>query len=251
VLERPHGIHPSAIIHPSASVDRDAFIDAGVGIDVDCVVGAGCHLHRGVTLMPGCKIGRDCQLFPGVVLYPGSILGDRVVLHANTVIGAHGFGYKFVDGKHQQTPQLGWVEIESDVEVGANTTIDRGTYGATRIGAGTKIDNLVQIAHNCSIGKHNLICSQVGIAGSSSTGDYVVLAGQVGVKDHIHIGDRTQIGAQSGVAADIDPDLTVLGSPAAPIYQQAQVYAALSKLPEMRKVIRRLENQMAKINASD
>jgi UDP-3-O-[3-hydroxymyristoyl] glucosamine N-acyltransferase len=251
VLDRPHGVHPSASIHPSASVDRETFIDAGVSIDADCVVGAGCHLHRGVTLMPGCKIGRDCQLFPGVVLYPGCVLGDRVILHANTVIGAHGFGYKLVNGQHLPAPQLGWVEIESDVEVGANTTIDRGTYGATRIGAGTKIDNLVQIAHNCTIGKHNLICSQVGIAGSSSTGDYVVLAGQVGLKDHIRVGDRTQIGAQSGVAADVDPDQILLGSPAVPIYQQAQVYAVMSRLPEMRKAIRRMETQLGKFNAPE
>lgn len=246
VFDRPHGVHPTAIVHPSAKVDRESFIDSGVSIDADCTVGSGCHLHRGVTLMPGCKLGRDCQLFPGVVLYPGTILGDRVVLHANTVIGAHGFGYKFVDGQHQPTPQLGWVEIQDDVEVGANTTIDRGTYGATQIGKGTKIDNLVQIAHNCTIGKHNLICSQVGIAGSSSTGDYVVLAGQVGMKDHIHIGDRTQVGAQSGVASDVQADLVMLGSPAVPIYEQAQIYAAINKLPEMRKTVRRLENQLAK-----
>jgi UDP-3-O-[3-hydroxymyristoyl] glucosamine N-acyltransferase len=246
VVERPHGLHPSATVHPTAKVDRETFIDAGVSIDADCSVGSGCHLHRGVTLMPGCKVGRDCQLFPGVVLYPGTILGDRVTLHANTVIGAHGFGYKFVDGKHVPTAQLGWVEIEDDVEVGANSAIDRGTYGVTRIGTGTKIDNLVQIAHNCTIGKHNLICAHVGIAGSSSTGDYVVLAGQVGMKDHIHIGDRTQVGAQSGVASDVGPDQILLGSPAEPIYQQAQVYAVMSKLPEMRKAIRRIENQLAK-----
>lgn len=246
VVDRPHGVHPSATIHPTAKVDRETFIDAGVSIDADCSVGSGCHLHRGVTIMPGCKIGRDCQLFPGVVLYPGTILGDRVTLHANTVIGAHGFGYKLVQGKHMPTAQLGWVEIEEDVEVGANSAIDRGTYGVTRIGMGTKIDNLVQIAHNCTIGKHNLICSQVGIAGSSSTGDYVVLAGQVGLKDHIHVGDRTQIAAQSGVAGDIEPDQVLLGSPAGPIYQQAQVYAAMSKLPEMRKAIRKIENQLAK-----
>ncbi|MFM8571191.1 MAG: UDP-3-O-(3-hydroxymyristoyl)glucosamine N-acyltransferase [Pirellula sp.] len=250
VFDRPHGAHPTSIVHSSAKIDRETFIDAGVSIDADCSVGAGCHLHRGVTLMPGCKLGRDCQLFPGVVLYPGTILGDRVILHANTVIGAHGFGYKFVDGKHQPSPQLGWVEIEDDVEVGANTTIDRGTYGVTRIGTGTKIDNLVQIAHNCIIGKHNLICSQVGIAGSSSTGDYVVLAGQVGLKDHIHIGDRAQIAAQSGVAADVEPDRVLLGSPAAPIYEQAQVYAAMSKLPEMRKTVRRLEHLLAKPDKS-
>lgn len=251
VVDRPHGVHPSAVVHSDAKVDQETFVDAGVSVDADCIVGPGCHLHRGVTLMPGCKLGRDCQLYPGVVLYPGTVLGDRVTLHANAVIGAHGFGYKFVNGRHVPTPQLGWVEIEDDVEVGANTTIDRGTYGVTRIGAGTKIDNLVQIAHNCTIGKHNLICSQVGIAGSSSTGDYVVLAGQVGVKDHVHIGAESQVGAQSGVAADVDPKSVLLGSPAGPIYQQAQVYAALSKLPDLRKAVRRMESQIGKSTKVD
>ena len=246
VFERPHGSHPSAIVHASAKVDRETFIDAGVCVDADCTVGPGCHLHHGVTLMPGCKLGRDCQLFPGVVLYPGTILGDRVTLHANTVIGAHGFGYKFVNGQHLPTSQLGWVEIEDDVEVGANSAIDRGTYGVTRIGAGTKIDNLVQIAHNCTIGKHNLICAHVGIAGSSSTGDYVVLAGQVGVKDHVQIGDRVQVGAQAGIASNVASDQIMLGSPALPHFEQAQVFATLGKLPEMRKAIRRIEKQLAK-----
>jgi UDP-3-O-[3-hydroxymyristoyl] glucosamine N-acyltransferase len=246
ILERSYAVHPTAIIDPSVKLDPATFIDSGVSIDADCVVGAGCHLHRGVTLMPGCKLGRDCQLYPGVVLYPGTILGDRVVLHANAVIGAHGFGYKFVEGRHEPTSQLGWVEIQDDVEVGANSTIDRGTYGATRIGCGTKIDNLVQVAHNCSIGKHNLICSQVGIAGSTSTGDYVVLAGQVGVKDHVQIGDRVQVGAQSGIASDVESDRVMLGTPAIPMFEQAQVYAMLTKLPEMRKAIRRIENQLAK-----
>ena len=127
------------------------------------------------------------------------VLGNRVIVHANAVIGADGFGYRFQDGRHVKVPQLGHVEIGDDVEIGACTTIDRGTFQATRIGAGTKIDNLVQIGHNCQIGRHNLFVSQVGIAGSCSTGDYVVMAGQVGVADHIHIGDRAVIGARSGV----------------------------------------------------
>ena len=195
--------------------------------------------------MPGCKIGRDCQLFPGVVLYPGTILGDRVILHSNVVLGANGFGYRFAEGRHQPASQLGWVEIGDDVEIGANTTIDRGTYGATTVGCGTKIDNLVQIGHNCRIGKHNLICAHVGIAGSSSTGDYVVLAGQVGVRDHTHIGDRAQIAAQAGVASDVAAGEVMLGSPAIPRYEQAQVWAAMLKLPEMRKTLKRIEKQLS------
>ena len=240
-LKRPPGIHPTASIDPSASIDPDSIIDPFVAIDADCIIGRGCHLYRGVTLMPGCQIGRDCQLYPGVVLYPGTILGDRVVIHAGSVLGAHGFGYRFSNGTHQPTSQLGWVEIENDVEIGANSAVDRGTYGATRIGQGTKIDNFVQVAHNCTIGKHNLICAHVGIAGSTSTGDYVVLAGQVGVKDHVHIGDRTQVGAQAGIASDVPPDQIMLGSPAKTRFEQAQLWAMENKLPEMRKAIKRIE----------
>ena len=240
-FKRNYSIHPTASVDPSASVHPESIIDPFVAIDADCVIGPGCHLHRGVTLMPGCKLGRDCQLYPGVVLYPGTILGDRVVIHASSVLGAHGFGYRFSNGTHQPTSQLGWVEIENDVEVGANSAIDRGTYGATRIGQGTKIDNLVQIGHNCTIGKHNLICAHVGIAGSTSTGDYVVLAGQVGVKDHVHIGDRTQVGAQAGIASDVPPDQIMLGSPAKTRFEQAQLWAMENKLPEMRKAIKRIE----------
>src|SRR5205085_7284375 len=132
-------------------------------------------------------------------------VGDRAIIHANAVIGADGFGYRLQEGRHVKVPQLGHVEIGADVEVGACTTIDRGTFQATRIGAGTKIDNLVQVAHNCQIGRHNLLVSQVGIAGSSSTGDYVVVAGQAGVIDHVHIGQGAVIGARSGVSRDI-PD---------------------------------------------
>ena len=155
-----------------------------------CEIGPGTTIHAGVHVMAGCVIGADVTLFPNVVLYEDTRVGDRAIIHAGAIIGAYGFGYRHVDGRHQLSAQLGHVEIGSDVEIGAGTTIDRGTYGPTVIGEGTKIDNLVMIAHNCRIGRHNLICSQVGIAGSTTTGDYVVMAGQVGVRDHVHIGDR-------------------------------------------------------------
>ena len=145
------------------------------------VLGARCRLHSGVVVGRNCRLGDDVVLHPHVVLYDGTILGNRVIVHANAVLGADGFGYRFQGGRHVKMPQFGSVEIGDDVEIGAGTTIDRGTFQATRIGAGTKIDNLVQIGHNCQIGKHNLFVSQVGIAGSCSTGDYVVMAGQVGV----------------------------------------------------------------------
>ncbi len=238
------GVHRSACIHSSSSVEPDGWIDAFTSIESGCSVGSGTRIGRGVTVMAGCKIGRDCQIFPGVTLYPGTIVGDRVILHAGVVLGAYGFGYRMSDGKHQLASQLGWVEIGDEVEIGANSCVDRGTYGATRIGSGTKIDNFVQIGHNCRIGKHNLICAHVGIAGSSSTGDYVVLAGQVGVRDHVHIGEKSMVGAQSGVAYDLEPEQVVLGSPAIPRFEQAQQFAAISKLPEMRKTLKRLETQV-------
>lgn len=197
IVRSATGIHPTAVVAETAQVSLSAVVEAHAHVGDHSQIGDRTHIHRGATVMEGCKIGEDCQIFPGVVLYPGTVLGDRVVLHANCVLGAHGFGYRMVDGKHVSTAQLGWVEIEDDVEIGASTTIDRGTFGATRIGAGTKIDNLVMIGHNCSIGKHNLICSQVGIAGSTSTGEYVVLAGQVGLRDHIHIGSRTMVGCKA------------------------------------------------------
>jgi len=249
VVKAATGIHTRAEVAPTAMVSPSAVVEALASVAEACVIGDRSHIHCGVTIMDGCKIGADCQIYPGVVLYPGTIVEDRVTLHANCVLGAHGFGYRMVDGKHGSTAQLGWVHVESDVEIGANTTIDRGTYGATRIGQGTKIDNLVMIAHNCSIGKHNLICSQVGIAGSASTGDYVVLAGQVGVRDHVQIGSRTMIGAQSGVASDAPEDQILLGSPAIPRLEQATLFAALNRLPEMRKTLKRVEKQIAALES--
>jgi UDP-3-O-[3-hydroxymyristoyl] glucosamine N-acyltransferase len=195
--------------------------------------------------MAGSTVGEDSELFPHVVVYPDTRIGARVRVHAGAVLGADGFGYATRGGKHHLSAQLGYVVIENDVDIGANTTIDRGTFGATRIGEGTKIDNLVMIAHNCKIGKHNLICSQVGVAGSSSTGDYVVLAGQVGMRDHVHIGDRTVVCAQAGVAGDIPPDSMVGGSPAIPQKQYLQSVLMLTRLPEMRDQLRQLTQRLA------
>ena len=247
VVTRKHGIDRLADVSASAQVSPEATVDAFASVAEDCIVGAGTHLHRGVTVMPGCRIGNHCQLFPGVVLYPGTILEDRVVLHSGCVVGAHGFGYRMDSGKHVPTAQIGWVHIESDVEIGANSCVDRGTYGATRVGEGTKIDNFVQIAHNCNIGKHNLICAHAGIAGSASTGDYVVIAGQVGVRDHTKIGARTMIGAQSGVISDTGEDQILLGSPAIPRNEQAILFASINRLPELRKTVKTLSKQVAQL----
>ena len=150
---------------------------------------------------------------PGVVLYENTIVGDRTIINGNAVIGAYGFGYTHVAGRHVLSAQLGYVRIGCDVEIGAGTTVDRGTYGATSIGDGTKIDNQVQIAHNCRIGRHNLICAQVGIAGSTSTGDYVVMGGQAGLRDHVHIGTGARLSAMAGITNDVPEGAVDVGHP--------------------------------------
>ncbi len=235
------GVSPAAHLDPSAKLGRGVCVQAGAQIGADVVIGNDCVISAGAVIMDGCQIGNDVTIFPNVVLYANTILEDRVLVHSGSVLGAYGFGYQTVGGTHRRAAQLGYVHVESDVEIGACVTIDRGTYGATRIGQGTKIDNHVMIAHNCRIGRHNLVCSQVGIAGSSVTGDYCVLAGQVGLADHVHLGDRVTVGAQAGVMSSIDSGSTVLGSPAMPIREQMQIFALIRKLPMMHHSLRKLE----------
>jgi UDP-3-O-[3-hydroxymyristoyl] glucosamine N-acyltransferase len=238
------GIDPSAQVHPSVRLGTGVTIGPLAVVGEGTEIADGCTLHAGVIIGRTCKLARGVTLYPHVVLYDDCVLGERVSIHANAVIGADGFGYRVQDGRHVKVPQLGWVEIENDVEVGACTTIDRGTFGATRIGAGTKIDNLVMIGHNCQIGRHNVLCSQVGIAGSSMTGDYVVMAGQVGIADHITIGDQVTIGAKSGVPGNIPSKSQVLGSPATPHKEQMRMLLTLEKLPEIRKDVQRIKKHL-------
>ena len=231
-------VHPSARLGVGVSVGPLAVIGEGTEIGDNSIV------HTGAVVGRFCKLGKNVTLHPHVVIYDDCILGHRVTVHANAVIGADGFGYRIQDGRHVKVPQLGWVELEDDVEVGACSTIDRGTFGPTRIGSGTKIDNLVMIGHNCQIGRHNILCSQVGIAGSSTTGDYVVMAGQVGVADHITIGDRVTIGAKSGVAGNVPSKSQVLGYPATPHKEQVRMLMTLEKLPEIRKDVQRIKKHL-------
>ena len=237
-------ISPAADVHPTASIADGVTIAAGVMIAADVRIGAGSQLHSGVQVMTGVTIGENCLIFPLVTLYQHTVIGDRVVLHAGATLGAYGFGYKAGQQGLELCQQLGNVVIEDDVEIGSCSTIDRGTYGATRIGAGTKIDNQVQIGHNCRIGKHNLLCAQVGIAGSTSTGDFVVMAGQVGIKDHVHIGEHVQIGAQAGIMDDLAANARYVGSPAMPERQQMKIFAVMRQLPEMRKQMRVLQREL-------
>lgn len=240
----PHGIDPRAYVHPTAQVGPDASIYPFAYVGEGSVIGARCRLYSGAVVGRFCRLGDDVTLYPHAVLYDDTILGDRVMVHANAVLGADGFGYRFQGGRHVKVPQLGRVEVASDAEIGACTTIDRGTFQATRIGEGTKIDNLVQVAHNCKIGKHNLFVSQMGIAGSSSTGDYVVVAGQVGIVDHVHVGDRAMIGGQAGVTKDVPAGQRMLGSPATPERDQKRILMSMEKLPELRRDVRRIKQHL-------
>lgn len=235
------GVHISAVISRSTRIGEGTAIGAGVVIGDNCVIGQRCTLHAGVQIMDNCQLGDDCELFPHVTLYPSTRLGHRCLLHASAVLGAYGFGYKLEQGKHIRTSQLGWVELGDDVEIGAATTIDRGSYGPTKIGEGTKIDNQVQIGHNCHIGRNNLICAQVGVAGSTSTGENVVLAGQVGIADHVHLADNVIVGAQAGVIGNLEAGSVVIGSPASPRRQQMLEWALLPKLPQMWRDLKELK----------
>ncbi|MFO0821615.1 MAG: UDP-3-O-(3-hydroxymyristoyl)glucosamine N-acyltransferase [Gemmataceae bacterium] len=237
-------ISPTAQIHPTAKIGPGVSIGHFAVVGEHAEIGANSMLHSGVAVGRYCKLGEDVVLHPHVVLYDECVLGNRVIIHANAVIGADGFGYRVQNGRHVKVPQLGWVELEDDVEVGACTTVDRGTFGPTRVGAGTKLDNLVMIGHNCTIGKHNILCSQVGIAGSVTTGDYVVMAGQVGVADHLTIGDRVTIMAKSGVPGNNAAGSQVLGSPARPHREQARIMMSVDRLPEIRRDLSRIKKHL-------
>jgi UDP-3-O-[3-hydroxymyristoyl] glucosamine N-acyltransferase len=230
-------IHPTAIVAPDAllsaevSVGPHAVIEAGARVGPRASIGARVHVGRGV------EIGADSMLYPGVALYPGVRIGSRVVIHAGAVIGADGFGYVFAEGRHHKFPQLGQVIIEDDVEIGANTTIDRGSLGNTLIGQGTKIDNLVQIAHNVRVGRHCVIAAQTGISGSVEIGNYVVIGGQVGIGDKVRIEDQVIVGAQAGIPTGkiLRRGSAVWGTPARPMTEFKKSYAQVANLPRLAK----------------
>jgi UDP-3-O-[3-hydroxymyristoyl] glucosamine N-acyltransferase len=243
------GIHSAAHVSSTAQIEADVEVHPGVVIEDDVHLGRGSTIHAGVRILRGCRIAEDVTIMPNCVLYEDTQVGPRTLIHSGVVLGAFGFGYKQKGGAHHRTAQLGHVRIGADVEIGANTTIDRGTYGATVIGDGTKIDNLVMIAHNCRIGCHNLICSQVGIAGSTTTGDWVVMAGQVGVRDHVHIGQGAVLGAMAGISNDVPDGARMIGIPATPEREQKLKQAALAKLPDMRKELKALQRDVTRLSA--
>jgi len=243
----PSGIHPSATIAGSAQVDPTAHIGPNCVLGPDVHVGARSVLMSGNDLREGCRLGDDVCLFPNVVLYRRTHIGHRVTIHAGTVIGSDGFGYVLDEGRHRKVLQLGNVVVHDDVEIGANAAIDRGTLGSTVIGEGTKIDNLVHVAHNVVIGKHCLIMGQVGFAGSTRLGDYVVVASQSGIADHLKLGNQAVVGAKSGVMRDVPDGGRVLGIPAAPDRQTKRQIIAMQHLPELLQRVRQLEKQVQEL----
>ncbi len=243
------GTHPSAVVATDARVAPDASIGPLCVLDREAEVGAGTILEAQVFVGAGARIGRGCHIFPQVTLREGVLLGDRVTVHSGAVIGADGFGYARDGRRYVKIPQVGRVVIGDDVEIGANATIDRATLGETRIGRGTKIDNLVQIGHNVRVGEDTVVVAQVGISGSSRIGSRVTLAGQVGVVDHVEIGDDVIVGAQSGVTKDIPPGSLVLGSPAIPHAEFKRQLATVARLPVLRRTLRALEERLAALEA--
>lgn len=238
------GIHPSAVVATSAKVDPSAYVGPNCVIGEKASIGSGVTLHGGNHIGAECQLATGCVLFPNVTLYPRTELGQRVRIHAGAVIGSDGFGYVQEAGRHLKVPQVGNVIVGDDVEIGANVTIDRGALGPTVIGKGTKIDNLVQIAHNVRIGEHCIVISQVGIAGSTKLGNYVILAGQAGVAGHLQIGDKVIVAGQSGVMNDIPSGQVVQGAPALPEKQTKRQILALRQLPELLRRVRKLEQQL-------
>lgn len=246
-IRPPRGVSPHAWISPTAHIGEGCSIGPGVFIGDGTVIGADCDLYPGVHVGHNCHIGQSVTLYPHVVLYHEVRVDDRVIIHANAVIGADGFGYRFEQGRFHKIPQLGTVHIHEDAEIGAGTTIDRGAIGPTVIGAGTKIDNLVMIAHNCELGRHNIFASQVGLAGSCTTGDYVRLGGQVGIKDHVRLNTGSSIGAKGGVHKDVPAGETWIGYPATPEHEQKRLVFSLKRVPEMRQQVKDLERQVAEL----
>jgi UDP-3-O-[3-hydroxymyristoyl] glucosamine N-acyltransferase len=240
----PPSVYPTAIVALTANVAANAFIGPYVVIEDGVTVGDGTIIEAFCFLGRGARVGEDCRLHPRVTLYSGAKLGDRVEVHSGAVIGADGFGYVFGEGRHWKFPQLGSVEIGDDVEIGANATIDRGSLDTTQIGAGVKIDNLVQVAHNVRIGEHSVLAAQTGVSGSSTLGKNVIVGGQVGIADHCTLEDGAVAGAQAGIPTGktIHGGQVVWGTPARNLEKFKRQYAWFARLPELAERLRKLES---------
>jgi len=244
---QPKGVDPHAQVSPSAQLGRDLTIYPFVYIGDRCQIGDRVTLYPGVSICEDSSIGEDSVIYSNVSIYSKTVIGKRVILHSGVVVGSDGFGYVKEGKKNVKIPQVGSVEIEDDVEIGSNTTIDRAALGKTIIRRGVKIDNLVQVAHNVVIGEDSIIVAQVGISGSTKIGSNVILAGQVGVVDHVEIGDNVMVGAQSGVAHDLAPNQGYSGSPTLPHRDFLRVITIFPKLPEMRRALLDVERRLKEL----
>lgn len=240
------GVHPRAVVDAAATLDpATCRVHPGAVVEAGAVVGDGCDIGPNAVIGSHARLGRDCRIMANAVVRERCVLGDRVILHPGAVIGSDGYGYELVDGRHVKIDQVGIVEIGDDVEIGANSTIDRARFGRTMIGEGTKIDNLVQIGHNVTVGPHCLIVSQSGIAGSSSLGERVTVAAQVGIAGHVHIGDGAVLTARTGVTTNLAGSEVYSGKPAVPIRQDTRHQALVRRLPKLVERLRALEKNNA------
>jgi len=235
------GVHPTAVLESGCEVDPSAHVGPYAVIGSGSRIGARAAIHPHVVIGKGCSVGEGAVLHPHAVLYDRTEVGAGSIVHAGVVLGADGFGYATHGGIHHKVPQVGRVVLEKDVEVGANTTIDRATLGETRVGEGTKIDNLVQVGHNVQTGRHCILCGQAGIAGSTQLGNYVVLAGQAGVSGHIKLGDGAQVAAKSAALTSVEPGTQVAGIPAVELRKWRRQSVMIARLEEMSRRIRALE----------
>lgn len=236
-------LHSTSVIHPSAEVGESTRIGPFAVIDRDCIVGNNCSIGSGTVLDPGVLLGNDCLIYANVTLLAGTVVGNNVIIHSGTVVGSDGFGFvPDARGEHKKIPQNGNVVIGNHVEIGANCTIDRAVTGSTKIGDHTKLDNLIQVAHNVCIGRGCFIAAQTGIAGSTMVGDGVVFGGQAGVGGHLIINDGAVIAAKSGVTKDVRAGVTVSGNPARPHMQTLRLGAAVSRLPKIIELIKELKS---------
>ena len=235
------GVHPSAVVAPGAMIAPTATIGPLCVVEAGAQIGERVHLQAQVFVGREARIGDDSWLMPGVVLASECVLGRRVRVQPGAVIGSDGFGYEFSQGRHEKVPQVGHVAVGDDVEIGANSTIDRARFSRTEVGEGTKIDNLVQIAHNVVIGKHCLICSQVGISGSTQLADFVVLGGQAGLAGHLAIGKGAKVGGGAAVTADVPAGIFVNGSPAIPLQLERRLVVLQRRLPNLFKRVDAIE----------
>jgi UDP-3-O-[3-hydroxymyristoyl] glucosamine N-acyltransferase len=238
------GIHPTAVIAATAQIDSSAHVGPHCVVGERVKIGAHSVLQVGNFVGDDSRLGDDVNLFPNVTIYPRGQIGNHVCIHANSVIGSDGYGYVQDGGIHRKVPQIGHVIIGDDVEIGSNVSIDRGALGATTIGKGTKIDNLVHIAHNVEIGEHCLLCAQVGIAGSAKVGNYVVMGGQVGIASHLKIGNMVTVASKSGVMHNIPDGEKWLGAPAQPDREMKRQFIAIQRLPDLLKRVAELEKKL-------